>query len=428
MSRFCKPGDHVSRRAFMKSVLVTSGGAAVANWGSLVNSQSIAAELQKTGKRCIMIWLGGGASQIDTFDMKVDAPNGGPFRPIQTSLPGLEVCEYMPNIARLADRLCVIRSMSTGDPGHGSATHLMHCGRRNEGIVEYPEIGSMVAKYLGKPGSSLPSFIQFATGGQSGPNSGSGYLGPKYQPFRMSVDRAPAYTTGYLGEEEQQRRRELYQFVHEQFTEDRHADSFQAYQEAKESAWRLMDVRQIFDLDKEWKKAKDLYGDTEFGKRCLLARRFVEEGVPFVEVDNGGGGWDTHGENFDGHKRLIPPMDKGWAGLLIDLEQRGLLKDTLVIWQGEFGRTPNINNRIGRDHYARAWTTVLAGGGVKAGYVHGKTSEDGRTVTDGLVSTGDYFATVFQALGINPRDMNYVGIRPVPVAPDHSKVVQELLI
>lgn len=411
----------------MKSALVAAGGAAVANWGGLVNSQAVAAELQKTGKRCIMIWLGGGASQIDTFDMKVGRPNAGPFRPIQTNLPGLEICEYMPNVAQLADKLCVIRSMSTGDPGHISGTHLMHCGRRNEGIVEYPEIGSVVAKYLGRPDSALPSFIQFATGGQSGPRAGSGFLGPKYQPFRMSTDKPPAFTTGYLKEDEEQRRRDLFQFAQGEFTADRHAESYQAYQEAKESAWRLMDVRDIFSVQKEWPKVKDLYGDTEFGKRCLLARRFVEAGVPFVEVDNAGGGWDTHELNFDGHKRLIPPMDKGWAGLLIDLEQRGLLDDTLVIWQGEFGRTPGINNRIGRDHFARAWTTVLAGGGVKRGYVHGKTDADGRTVTEGLVDTGNYFATIFHALGIDPKAHNYIGIRPIPVAPDHSKVVQELL-
>jgi uncharacterized protein (DUF1501 family) len=157
----------------------------------------------------------------------------------------------------------------------------------------------------------------------------------------------------------------------------------------------------------------------------MLARKLVEAGVPFVEV--GQSSYDTHADNFIGHKGLVPAMDRAWAGLLTDLEQRGLLDDTLVIWMGEIGRTPNINNRAGRDHYVRSWSTALAGGGIKAGLVYGASDEDGRDVKDNPVTEGDFFATIYQTLGIDPALENYNGLRPIPVAPFGSKVVSDLL-
>ncbi len=181
----------------------------------------------------------------------------------------------------------------------------------------------------------------------------------------------------------------------------------------------------MFDVSKEWPKARERYGDTSFGRSCLLARQLVEAGVPFVEI--GQDNYDSHADNFVCHKANMQVLDPAWSALLLDLEERGLLKDTLVVWMGEVGRTPYVNNRAGRDHFIRAWTVVLAGGGIKGGQTYGVTDRDGKEVTDNPVSEGDLFATIYTALGINHRAKHFVGTRPVWATPEGSKPVRELL-
>ncbi|MFT7641228.1 MAG: hypothetical protein ACI9G1_002974, partial [Pirellulaceae bacterium] len=180
-----------------------------------------------------------------------------------------------------------------------------------------------------------------------------------------------------------------------------------------------------FKVDAEWEKYRDKYGDTKFGRRLMMARCMVEAGVSFIEV--GQSGYDTHADNFTGHKALVPTMDQAWAALLDDLEERGILDDTLVVWMGEIGRTPRINNRSGRDHYVRSWTTALAGGGVKGGLVYGASDKDGVDVKDNPVTEGDFFATVYSALGIDPAAENFSGVRPIPLAPFGHNVVKDIL-
>ena len=219
MNPFCKPAEHRGRRAFLKGTLTTASGLAVANWGGLFNSQTIAAEVRKQGKHCILLWMAGGASHMDTFDMKPGRPQQGPFRPIATRVPGIQVCEYLPKIAQQADKLAIIRSMKTAQGDHPGATFLMHTGYRKEQTVQHPEIGAMIAKYLGAPGSDLPHFIQVgAGGGESSPAFGPGYLGPAYQPFHLSGDAAmPAHTVPYVAADAQRRRNDLLRFVDEGF-------------------------------------------------------------------------------------------------------------------------------------------------------------------------------------------------------------------
>ena len=197
------------------------------------------------------------------------------------------------------------------------------------------------------------------------------------------------------------------------------------HREAYEAARRLQKGRDAFKIDAEWGKYKELYGDSEFGRRCLLARRLVESGVAFVEV--GQSSYDSHADNFQWHRGLVPPMEHAWAGLLQDLKDRGLLENTLVVWTGEIGRTPSINNRAGRDHYVRCWSTALAGAGIKGGQLYGASDENGVEVKDNPVTEGDFFATVYTALGINHKTENYAGLRPVPLAPFGSNAVKELL-
>jgi hypothetical protein len=423
MKSLCTPGEHLSRRAFLKGTLATGAGSVFMNWGDLFGSPARAAEARKEQKSCILLWMNGGASQFETFDMKVGRPTGGPFRPIQTNLAGVQVCELMPKMARQMDKIAVIRSMHTSQIDHPGGIHLMHTGYQSSANVRYPEIGAICAKYLGREKPDLPSFIKVSAGES---NAGAGFLGPNYQPFHLDQDgRLPPFAVSRLDPKAEARRNELRKFVEESFMADRKVEVARMHHEAYESVRRLQGTLKVFNIDKEWEKNRDLYGDSKFGRRCLLARRLVESGVPFVEV--GQSGYDTHADNFDGHKGLVPPMEHAWAGLLTDLNQRGLLKNTIVVWMGEIGRTPLINNRSGRDHYVRAWTAVLAGARIKPGVVYGETDQDGRDVKDKPVTEGDFFATIYKSLGINPRKENFQGVRPIPLAPFGSKVVDELL-
>ncbi len=423
----CGGREHASRRAFLKGTVVGAGGLALGNWGALFNSETIAQEAVRKPKRCILLWMAGGVSHLDTFDLKPGRPVAGPFRPIATRVDGLQICEYLPRIAKQAEKLAVIRGMSTADPDHSGGTYLMHTGFRKEAAVTHPELGGMVAKYLGNPDADLPSFIQLgAGGGESSPRWGAGFLGPNYQPFRLGGEgRMPENTTPYAAADSDRRRQELQKGVDDEFAKETGSDAVAAYRAGEENARRLLRSKGAFDISGEWAKSKDLYGDSALGKNCLMARKLVEAGVPFVEVEQQN--YDSHADNFEWHKALLPALDRAWAGLLQDLHRRGLLQDTLVVWMGEFGRTPSINNRAGRDHYAKAWSVVLAGGGTKGGVVYGKTDEDGRNVVEKPVSSSDLFATVYTALGINPRAKHFVGTRPIWATPEDAQVVREVL-
>ena len=418
----CPTHEHVSRRALLKGTLATAAGGAVMNWGGLANSAESAATASKNHKRCILLWMNGGASQFETFDMKPESRYGGPFRPISTNVSGTHVCELLPKISQMMDKLCVIRSMRTSQVDHPGGIYLMHTGYQPAANVRFPEIGAICAKYLGREDADLPSFVKIASNG----NAGCGFLGPKYQPFNLNQEgRLPSFATSSSDPAKELRRHELRSFVEDQFALKHKADTARMHRESYAASRRLQNALSVFNYEDEWDKNASLYGDSLFGRRCLIARRLVEAGVPFVEV--GQSGYDTHADNFSGHKGLLPPMDHAWAGLLTDLEQRGLLDDTLVIWMGEIGRTPRINNRSGRDHYVRAWSTALAGGGIKGGVVHGATDADGVDVVDGKVTEGDFFATVYKTLGMDPTEENYQGSRPIPLAPFGSSVVKELL-
>ncbi len=427
MKPSCSRSDHVNRRAFLKGTVLTAGGMVLPNWGALINSPTIAAEAKRKPKRCILLWMAGGASQIDTFDMKPGRPHGGPFRPVATNVSGIHVCEYMPHIARQADKLTVIRSMSTSEGSHPQGTYLMHSGYRPNPAVRHPEIGAICAKYLGDPGADLPSFVQIGQlGGESTPLGSPGFLGPVYQPFRVANGGVlPPNTTPYLTGDADQRRHELLRQLEGDFRQHVSDNMAEAHRLVQEKSVRLLRGKGAFDIGQEWPRYRDQYGDTNFGRNCLTARRLIEAGVPFVEVEHGN--YDSHGSNFEWHKALLPVLDRGWSGLLQDLHDRGLLQDTLVIWMGEFGRTPGINTIAGRDHFNRAWTVVLAGGGFRGGLVHGETDPDGRAVRSDMVSEGDLFATIYTALGIRPTWRNFVGVRPIRIAPDDSTPIRGLL-
>jgi len=413
---------HITRRALLKGSLATAAGSVVMNWGGLTQTAAFAEEAKKQRKHCILLWMNGGASQFETFDMKPGRPTGGPFRPIDTNVPGVRICELMPKMAQQMDKVAVIRSMRTSEVDHPGGIYLMHAGYRPSATVRFPEIGAIVAKYQGIDGSSLPNFVKVSSQGYSG----SGFLGPKYQQFNIGPDGSlPTFSVSATEPAREKKRHDLRSFVEDQFDESTRSEVGKMHREAYEASRRLQHGREAFKIDAEWEKHRDLYGDSAFGKRCMLARRLVESGVAFVEV--GQSSYDSHADNFGWHRGLVPPMDQAWAGLLTDLKQRGLLEKTLVIWTGEVGRTPQINNRAGRDHYVRCWSTALAGCGIKGGQAYGVSDENGVEIKDKPVTEGDFFATIYKAMSIDPTTENYVGLRPVPLAPFNSKVVNELL-
>jgi len=415
--------SHMTRRAMLKGALVSGSGLIVPNWGALSQARAALEDVKASRKRCIFLFMNGGASQIDTFDLKPGRPTGGPFRPIQSKVTGMQVCEYLPKMAQVADKLAVIRSMKTGSPDHPDGIYHMHTCYKQSERTPHPELGAVIAKFNGDPNSDLPSFVRMGPCG----NAGAGYLGPAYEPFGIDRNgRLPYFTSPYANAEAEARRAELFRKMETEFTSGHAADPFDSHRTAKERAWKLLRAKGAFDLSKEPEKLKAMYGESEFGKGCLMARRLVEAGIPFVEV--GQDNYDSHGDNFVCHKANMQILDVAWSALLTDLSDRGLLDSTLVIWMGEVGRTPQINNRAGRDHFINAWTVVLAGGGIKGGQVYGSTDLDGKNVKDGLVNEGDLFATIYAALGINHRAKHYSGVRPVWLTPEGSKPVKELLV
>ncbi|MDX1947710.1 MAG: DUF1501 domain-containing protein [Pirellulaceae bacterium] len=405
----------------MKGVLGTAAGGVVMNWGGLTQT-TLADEVQRAKKHCIYLFMNGGASQFETFDMKTGRPTGGPCRPISTNVPGTQICELMPKMAQQMDQIAVIRSMKTSQVDHPGGIYLMHTGYQPSPNVRFPEIGSIVARYQGSQGTDLPNFIKIFGHG----DAGGGFLGPSYQPFGIGPDgQLPTFSTSSLDPAKELRRHEIRNFLEDRYAAERKSEVAKMHRESYEAARRLGNARSAFKIDDEWAKYRELYGDSAFGKRCLLARRLVESGVSFVEV--GQSSYDSHSDNFAAHGGLVPPMEHAWAGLITDLKERGLFDDTLIIWAGEIGRTPSINNRAGRDHYVRCWSAALAGCGIKGGLVYGSSDEDGIEVKDNPVTEGDFFATIYKSLGIDPKIENYAGVRPIPLAPFGSKVVSDLL-
>jgi hypothetical protein len=406
----------------MKGALATASGGVVMNWGGLTSLPALAAEAKKERKHCILLWMNGGASQFETFDMKPGRPTGGPFRPIDSNVTGIQVCELMPKMAQQMDKVAVIRSMRTSEVDHPGGIYLMHTGYRPSANVRFPEVGAIVAKYRGTVGADLPDFVKVSSQG----DAGAGFLGPKYQSFGIGSEGGlPTFSVSNMEPAKELKRHELRSFVEDQFAAETRSEVAKMHREAYEAARRLQKARDAFKIDTEWAKYRELYGDSEFGKRCLLARKLVESGVAFVEV--GQSSYDSHADNFQWHRGLVPPMEHAWAGLMTDLKERGMLDKTLIVWTGEIGRTPQVNNRAGRDHFVRCWTTALAGCGIKGGQAYGASDLDGKEVKDKPVTEGDFFATIYKALGIDPTTENYAGVRPVPLAPFGSKVVKDLL-
>jgi Protein of unknown function (DUF1501) len=368
-------------------------------------------------KSCILIWLAGGPSHIDTFDPKPDASGDikGEFKPIDTCVPGLQISEVFPTLAKCMDKVTLVRGMTSPESDHDRAAHHMLTGYRPSPALVYPSYGSAVARVRGFDKSTLPPYAAIPDAPLF---SSSGYLTPAFDPFGVNGDpNTPGFRVRDLTPPDQltlarlNRRRGMvsklddfakHEVIDSPLTTSRDRFSAQAYDLLTSTA-----AQEAFKIGDESAELRDKYGRTTLGQSCLLARRLVEAGVSFVTVNDRGAnqlGWDTHIQNFPTIKNtLAPPIDQGLSALLADLSERGILDETLVVMMGEFGRTPKINGMAGRDHHGRANSMILAGAGIPGGLVIGKTDASADSPVDRPVTPPELAATIYTLLGIDPK-------------------------
>ncbi|MFM7540013.1 MAG: DUF1501 domain-containing protein [Planctomycetota bacterium] len=416
--RLCGSPEHaMSRRAVLGAL-----GAGAFTGGALANP------LAMQNKRVLMIFLAGGVSQLETWDPKPGAPTGGPFRAIPTSVPGTHVCELLPCTAGQIHRLALVRGINTAEDDHGKGSYIMHTGRRQEPSVNYPHLGSLVAKMVAAPENPLPGYLHVGPGGSGGSSSAdAAFLGPKFGSVSISDGKPPANIDlpGTLTSGRDDMRHAMRRKADSRFLASRNTAETEAYTQTHEQARQMIAKKKLFDTANEPGKLGDSYGRHDFGRHCLLARRLLEGGAPFVKVTHTN--YDTHHENFDFHIERMGEFDRTFATLIEDLHQRGMLSSTLVLVVSEFGRTPNINRNYGRDHWSKAWSIALGGQGVVGGAVVGKTNATGTAVVDRQVNAGHLFATYFRALGLDPAKKHYIDQRPIPMTDPAGSAIGEIL-
>ena len=379
----------------------------------------------------ILLWMAGGPSHVDTFDPKPDAPMNirGPFEAIKTKVPGMRISEHLPKLAMQADKFSIIRSVTHGDGAHERAQHYLQTGYLPIPTMEFPSYGSVLAKERGML-NNLPPYVTLL-GGSEG--MGAGFLGGSYNPFFAGNPNDGNYRVPDMNlpngvqMKRLDRRRALLSTLD---TLARSNDSIKSMDTYFNNAYKLVtstDSQKAFEIGQEDNRIRDMYGRNPFGQACLLARRLVGAGVRFVTVTQGG--WDTHENNFPSLKNsLLPTVDQGMAALLQDLREHGMLDTTLVLWMGEFGRTPEINKNAnpGRDHWPNAMCVAVAGGGTKGGMVIGETDDKAMGPKERPVHVEDLAATVYHALGIDPEKEYITSTgRPVRLSND-GKVIWEL--
>ncbi len=438
------PVRSLSRRDWLKWGAAGMVSFSMSGWlGALA---ATAAKSPQRKRSCILLWMNGGPSQLDTWDLKPGHPNGGPFKPIQTSVPGIQISEHFSRLAKMANHLAIIRSMTSKEGDHGRATYLLRTGYLPQGPVEFPTLGSLVSKELGDDQAELPNFVSIAPFRFGSPKAYSaGFLGPKHAPLIVGESSAISIRAAADGVDEALKvqdvvpppevgkaridaRMAMLQQVQREFLAGHPDVSALSHQSAYEQAARLMrsTAAKAFDLAAEKAPARDAYGRNLFGQGCLLARRLVEQQVPFIEVTLDG--WDTHGDNANTVRRLSQTVDAAWATLMKDLKERGLLETTLIVWMGEFGRTPKLAGPDGRDHWPNSFSAVLAGGGIRGGQVIGDTGRDGAAIKDRPVTVPELLATICEAMGIDHQQQNLSNAgRPIRIVASGTRAVREIL-
>jgi len=421
-----------NRRDILRAGAGVGGAAIGSGWLDLLAAR--AGEGKPPAKACILLWLDGGPSQKDSFDLKPDSKGAGDHKPIKTSVPGIQVSETLPKFAGLMEHAAIIRSMSTPEAEHIRARYHVHTARRPRPGLEYPAIGAIVGSRKGQPNASIPSYVVAGNGSRTSGLS-AGFLGTAYEPLRIEdMEKGITHSRPAVDDDRMAEQVGLLRELEQGFYKTHRAEVSAAHLTTIDRALRLMNPKEnaAFDLSREPADSADGYGKHFFARGCLLARRLVEVGVPFVEVV--WHGWDAHIQCPDRMRKSMPIVDHAMSRLIVDLKDRGLLDRTLVICMGEFGRTPDLDKNVGRNHYAKAWSSVMIGGGLKGGQVVGRTDKEGAEVVDRPVSIADFLATACHLLGIDALADHTIkpDRRPIRIMEqlkpgDEVKLIKELI-
>ena len=413
----------MNRRHFLSHL---AGSAALASPAIDFTNTIIAnaADMTKQTKSVILLWMGGGPSTIDLWDLKPGTATGGSFKPISTSADGIQICEHLPLLAKQMHHMSIIRSMSTREADHTRGRYYMHTGYVPNPSIEHPSYGSVISHELinSIPQLEIPSFV--SVGGSS---IGPGFLGMTYAPFVVDSNGNIRDLNGSIDQQRMFDRLEMLQTIEDNFISQRRGSVANEHKKVVEKTVKLMTSKQMeaFKVAKEPQEIREKYGNTGFGRGCLMARRLVEIGVPFIEVDLGG--WDNHADIFPTlQNQKLPEMDRAMSALISDLNDRGLLDSTALLWMGEFGRTPNINGNAGRDHWARSWSVVVGGAGFNRGIVVGETNDDGKEVISEPYTSQDLMASVLKSVNISlETTFTSKNGRPMKIA-NSGKIIKEL--
>ncbi|MGB1929361.1 MAG: DUF1501 domain-containing protein [Mariniblastus sp.] len=418
-----KTPQGMNRRHFMRHLAGASAmtGTALALGNTLKASTK---QLKKNKKAAILLWMGGGPSTMDIWDLKPGSNNGGPFRPISTA-GDVQICEHMPMMAKNMDKLSIVRSMSTREADHMRGRYYMHTGYVPNPNVKHPSYGSVIAHELSSTREDLeiPPFV--SVGGNS---EGPGFLGMAWAPFSVNSNGQVRNLDMGIEPDRLTQRMQALKMMESGFIDSNRGIAAGEHAKVLSKTLSLMTSEQMkaFKVMQEPESVQERYGQTNFGRGCLMARRLVESGVPFVEV--GLGGWDNHQNIFQTlQNNKLPELDRGMSALMEDLAARDMLDDVAVIWMGEFSRTPRINGNTGRDHWARSWSAVVGGAGMNSGIAVGATNEDGTSVVGPSQSSEDLMATVCHSLGISlETTFTSQSGRPMKIA-NGGKVIKELV-
>lgn len=429
--------DSSTRRDFLTASAATAAVVALAP--ATRGAEASKSPTLGKAEHCIFVWLGGGAGQIDTWDVKQQGDPqakkaGSYYKAIDTAIPGVQVCEHLGHCAKVLDRFVLVRTVHHEViDEHAAAVNRMHTGRPTTGTIVYPSIGSIVAQQRGAAGEGVPAYVLI---GYPNVTRGPGFLGSKHSyVYLTDTESGPAGLSRALEitADRQSRREDLLSKVREGYLARQPDDSFvKQYDTTVGEALRLSgpQFKRIFELGREPGSLRDAYGG-EFGQRCLLARRLVESGVRFIEVSHNlnflnGTGWDVHNDGILRQHALIQELDTALATLVVDLERKKLLDKTLIVVASEFGRPAQFDAGGGRGHHGKSFTVALAGGGLKTGQAIGQTDDLAMSIVSRPVSVPDLHATIHTALGINPHEHLYAGERPVPIT-DGGVAVTEIL-
>lgn len=423
----CCPQEHSWSR---RQILSALAGAAGAAWGATgtLTPPVFAAERKQRRKQVLFVWIDGGMSQLESWDPKPNSVFGGPFRAIPTSVPGIHISELMPRTAQVMHHLALLRSVHTQDNSHSAGVGRIQRGDPKNRGVTYPFFGSAVAKLLGPGDSGLPPYVSIKPGAGGFVHADAGFLGPQYGAVVFGDGQPPENLVPPkdLLTHDAEERDVLRRAANTRYARGRRTNMGEATSYVFDVAQALMQRQELFDTAKFDPRDVERYGIHEFGRHMLQARQMLEAGITFVKVTSFG--WDTHGDNFNGHLSLMPKFDQAFAAMIADLADRSMLDDVLVIAMSEFGRTPRINGHIGRDHWPEAWSVAMAGSGLKRGVVVGKTNDQGTYISTDEHDIGALFHTWFACLGIdtNKTEYNNAG-QPLPLAHDGMRAISDLL-